>query len=328
MNFMEKAVQTNRISSIDQFRGLAILAMVVGHYIIGVKLIPDWLKRSFDIGLTPSDLGAPLFIFAIGLTFGLSFSRRVESCGLSQTYGQFFKRYLLIFGAGALISAIEYCFVNDPDWINWGILQMIGVAGLLTLAVIRLPTLYRALVGLASLGVYQLLLDRFWLDGVLRWSMGGFYGSLSWAVMLILATVFADLYHDPGRGRKFFFPLVVFLALAAGIALASFVPVSEHRVTASYVLISLSTSGLVFGLVDLLARYMKMNFHALLACGQNAFALYIIHYGMIGLLFLPGIPTLYVDAPFWLVVTEVSVLVTGVIAIAYWLERKKLILTF
>ena len=324
---MEKVTQKKHISSIDQFRGLAILAMTVGHYITGVKLIPDWLKRSFDIGLTPSDLGAPLFIFAIGLTFGISFSRRVERAGLSQAYGQFFKRYLLIFGAGALMSAVEYCYVNNPYWINWGILQTIGVAGLVTLAVIRLPTLYRALVGLSFLAAYQVLLDRFWLAGVLRWSMGGFYGSLSWATLLVLATVLADLYHHPGRGRKFYAPAVIVL-LAAGVTLAYNVPVSEHRVTASYVLIGLGFSGLVFSLVDLLARYLRLDIHALVACGQNAFALYIIHYALIGILFLPGIPSLYTDAPFWLVVTEISVLVTGIIAIAYWLERKKLSLAF
>ena len=62
---------TNRISSIDWFRGFAILTMVLANYMGGVALIPAWLKHAPDVGLTVIDLIAPFFIFAIGLTFGL-----------------------------------------------------------------------------------------------------------------------------------------------------------------------------------------------------------------------------------------------------------------
>jgi len=174
---------------------------------------------------------------------------------------------------------------------------------------------------------FRSFLDNFLLDLTVHSPHGGLFGSLNWAAMLILGTALADMFHDEGRGRKVF-PWDSLGILTAGIGLSFLLPVSEHRVTASYVLIGLGISGLVFSLVDLLARYLWLDIHALVACGKNAFALYIIHYALIGILFLPGIPTLFTEAPFWLVVTEISVMVTGIITITYWLERKKLSLAF
>lgn len=83
-------MQINRIASIDQFRGFAILTMVLVNYLGGVQLSPVWLQHAPDIGLTFPDLVAPLFIFAIGLTFGMSFHRRLEHEGAINTYSLFF----------------------------------------------------------------------------------------------------------------------------------------------------------------------------------------------------------------------------------------------
>src|SRR5512140_710666 len=67
---------SGRLASIDQFRGLSIVLMVLANYLAGVTLVPAWLRHAPDIGLTVIDLIAPFFIFAIALTYGLSWSRR------------------------------------------------------------------------------------------------------------------------------------------------------------------------------------------------------------------------------------------------------------
>ena len=72
-----------RIASIDQFRGFAISAMVLANYLAGVHCVPVWLKHAPDVGLTVADLIAPFFIFAIGLTYGLSARRRIQAVGFS-----------------------------------------------------------------------------------------------------------------------------------------------------------------------------------------------------------------------------------------------------
>jgi predicted acyltransferase len=316
---------SKRISSIDQFRGFAILTMVLANYMGGVKLIPGWLKHAPDIGLTIIDLIAPFFIFAIGLTYGLSFRRRFERDGAFRTYSYFLTRYLAIIGLGAIISAGETAVGQNPSGIDWGVLQAIGMAGLVTLLVIRLPSIYRWLIGAGILVAYQLILDHFLLDLTLRSPHGGLFGSLDWSAMLILGTAMADLFHGEGRAKKAF-PWVSLAVLTAGIALAFFSPVSKHRVSAAYVLISLGISALLFLVFHWMSDIRNWNSRLLLAWGKNPLSLYFLHYILIGMFFLPGIPILYAEAPIWLVLVEIAILLVGISLVAMWMERKNIII--
>jgi predicted acyltransferase len=180
----------HRIDIIDQFRGFSIIIMVLFNYAMSVQTLPAWLKHVPDIGLTFPDLGSPVFIFAIGLTFGPSFRRRLARDGLSATYGHFVRRYLSFIGMGAIISAGQTLLGLNPVDFDWGVLQAIGCAGLLTLTVILLPAWVRLVIGLGLLAIYQLLLDALWLQVVLRSQHGGLPGTLSWTAILIVATVF------------------------------------------------------------------------------------------------------------------------------------------
>jgi len=316
---------TKRILSIDQFRGFAILTMVLANYMGGVKLIPAWLKHAPDVGLTVIDLIAPFFIFAIGLTFGLSFHRRLERDGALKTYTYFLTRYLAIIGLGAIISAGETAIGENTTGVDWGVLQAIGMAGLAALVVIRLPSLYRWLIGAGILVVYQTVLDRFLLDFTIRSPHGGLYGSLDWAAMLILGTALADLFHSEGRGRKAF-PWVSGLILALGVALAFVSPVSKHRVSPAYVLITLGVSALLFLAFHLAERF-DWQGRFLVVWGKNPLTLYFLHYLLIGLVFVPGIPAIYQDAPLWLVLIEMVALVGGISAVAYWMDRKNVVIS-
>jgi predicted acyltransferase len=312
-----------RILSVDQFRGFAILTMVLANYLAPVSVIPVWLKHAPDIGLTVIDLIAPFFIFAIGLTYGLSFRRRLEHDGAFKTYNQFFVRYLAIIGLGAVISAGETALGLNSSGFDWGAMQSIGMAGLVTLLVIRLPSIYRWVIGAGILVVYQVILDNFLLDLTLRSPHGGLFGSLNWAALLILSTALADLFHHEGRGKKAF-PWVSLAVLAAGIGLAWLSPVSKNRVSSSYILVSLGASALLFYLFHWLAERFNWSSRFLIAWGKNPLVLYFLHFLLIGLVFLPGNPNIYAIAPLWLVLLEVAALLGGISAVAFWLERKNL----
>ncbi|MBE3040251.1 MAG: DUF1624 domain-containing protein [Chloroflexi bacterium] len=319
-------MKSDRISSIDQFRGFAILTMVLANYMGGASIIPAWLKHAPDVGLTVIDLIAPFFIFAIGLTYGLSFRHRLERDGAFKTYSHFFTRYLAIIGLGAIISAGETAFGLNPSSIDWGVLQAIGMAGLITLIVIRLPSVYRWIIGAGILVVYQVVLDHFWLDIVVRSPHGGLFGSLNWAAMLILGTALADLFHGEGRWKKAF-PWASLAVLAAGIALAFLSPVSKNRVSASYVLVSLGASALLFLLFHWLTGRFNWKGRFLVVWGKNPLVLYFLHYLIIGIFFLPGIPAIYQAAPLWLVLLEMAALIGGISAVAYWLDRKNIVIS-
>ena len=317
-----------RQAAIDEYRGLAILLMVLANYIAGVGWIPAWLKHAPDVGLTVIDSIAPLFIFAIGLTYSLSARRRMERDGWRAAAAHFVRRYLLIAAVGFILSAGEIAFQVDNVSINWGVLQAIGAAGLLAQAVIRLPTGWRLAVGLALLVIYQFLLDRFWLGAVLAAPHGGMQGSLSWGAMLILATVLADLFHRSPAKIGCFLTSSLF-TLVAGLALSLLVPISKNRVSASYVLVTLGISALTFAVFALLERWRELppRLHGLLSLwGRNPLALYVLHLLLLGIVYLPGIPWWYAQAPVWLVLLQLLVILGGLTSAGRFLEKHSLVL--
>jgi len=121
-----------RLEAIDYFRGFAILLMILVNYMGNVLVIPPWLKHADDIGYTIIDLIAPMFVFAMGLTNGLSFGQRLERDGAWNTYQHFLTRYLALLGLGYLFTLGWELSGIQPPSINWGLLQALGAAGLIT----------------------------------------------------------------------------------------------------------------------------------------------------------------------------------------------------
>ena len=174
--------------------------------------------------------------------------------------------------------------------------------------------------------IYQIILDNFLLDLTIRSPHGGLFGSLNWGAMLILGTALADLFHGEERLKKVF-PWVSLTILAAGVILAFLLPVSKHRVSSSYVLISLGASAILFLFFHWLSTRFDWKGRFLIVWGKNPLVLYFLHYIIIGIFFLPGLPAIYQAAPGWLVIIEMVVLVGGVSAVAYWLDHKKIIIS-
>jgi len=109
-----------------------------------------------------------------------------------------------------------------------------------------------------------------------------------------------------------------FLFLVAGFGLALVVPVSKDRVSASYDLVALGVSGLIFS--EFYISKLQLNFFS--AWGQNPILLYSLSYLLIGLFVLPGIPAWHTQAPLWLVGLQAIslVLILGWVAL-YWQKR-------
>lgn len=315
-----------RLDSIDQFRGFAIFLMVLANYMAGVNWIPAWLKHAQDIGLTIIDLVAPFFFFAIGLTYGPSLQNRLLRDGWGKTAGHFTRRFFTIMGIGFCIMAAGKAAGAIQDNVDWGVLQAIGMAGLITLLVIRLPAAARWAIGLALLGAYQIVLDRYWLQPVFYSAVGGIQGSLSWSAMLILSTALADLFHDKTLGRRFF-SAASLVVLLSGLALALIVPVSKNRVSASYVLVTLGISGLVFFAFHLASTRLNSHIPLFSAWGQNPLLLYVLHDFLLGIYAMPAIPGWYAEAPLWLVVAQAIALLGVLSAIGFYLRRKKWFVT-
>jgi fucose 4-O-acetylase-like acetyltransferase len=183
-------------------------------------------------------------------------------------------------------------------------------------------------VGLLLLALYQYLLDTSWLPLVLGATHNGIWGSLSWGAFLILATVLADLYHElvagttgTSSGRQIY-AWASAAVLLVGIALTFVAPISKSRASASYMLVSLGLSALIFGVFHLLGTRARFHLPVLTAWGRNALLLYLLHGAVIGLFALPPFPAWYVEAAPSLTAIQAVALVLILSAVGVLLDRR------
>ena len=321
------------------FRGLAIIAMVLANYLADIAVVPAALKHAPDVGLTVIDLIAPFFIFAIGVTYGPSLRRRLTAgpWGVAGAAGHFARRCLAFIGIGAVISAGEAALGMGDSLVQWGVLQAIGAAGLIALPAMALPPRWRLAAGIALLGVYQVLLDAAWLPMVLGSSHGGLHGVVAWAAMLVVSTAIADDSRavDGSGGEISASVLRLALwgaaALSVGIALAvllpELAPVSKNRVSASYVLVSVGSSALLYSVFMFLSDRLGVRVPILESWGKNPLFLYVLHYILLGLVVLPGVEWWHSGAQPWLVACQAAALVGILSLIARGMEKKGVIVS-
>jgi predicted acyltransferase len=295
--------------AIDRLRGALVILMVTGDYLAGIGIVPSFLKHAPDIGFTVADTVAPAFVFVIGLNFGESLSRRLRE-GRAAAYRYFLMRYLALTGIGAIIAAGATATGQPTDW---GVLQAIGVAGLIGLIFIRFPVWVRFAVGALMLCGYQYLLDTVMLDTVLRAVHGGLFGAVSWGALLVLSTAVADVWR---KGRMPYAACLVALVVAAAVS-AIIVPVSKNRVSLSFILIALALSAVVFLVVQSATRAAGGRAGFLCWWGENALALYLIHLLVLSVFVAPQIAWWYVEAPAWLAAMQLAVIL-GLMSVVAW----------
>jgi predicted acyltransferase len=294
--------------------------MVLANYFNDINTLPAWLKHAPDIGYTFNDLVAPLFVFAIGLTYGMSFRRRYERDGAWSAYNHFVSRNLALIGLGFLITLGGVFASYYPPSTYWGLLQALGAAGLITLPFMHVEFRYRWFIGIIILAVYQLLLDWYWLDQVINAAHNGPQGALSWGAMLIMATSLGDLYQEEEK-RSMLLWLSLFLIIIGGLS-AQIIPISKHRASASYVLFSLGLSCLAFYLFHLMENRYHYSVPVLTEWGKNSLLLYILHGVVLGLFVILPYPGWYFYAPLWLVGVQAMALVAVLSWVGVYFNRR------
>ncbi len=101
-----EAAESHRIPSVDAFRGLAVAGMILVNS-PGNDRPYSWIAHAPWNGCTLADWVFPAFLFIMGVSFVISFRRRL---GLGEPHGSIlrhvFLRSAVIFGVGLLSSAI------------------------------------------------------------------------------------------------------------------------------------------------------------------------------------------------------------------------------
>ncbi len=301
--------------AIDRYRGLLVILMVGGDFLGGIRFVPAFLKHAPDIGLTIADTVAPAFVFVVGLNYGPSFARRFARAGRA-AYAHFVMRYLVLIGIGGIISAgttLTSGVVTD-----WGVLQAIGAAGLICLPFLRLPVWSRIAVGLTMLVLYQFVMSTMLLAGVLGSVQGGLFGSIAWGALLVLSTAVADL------RRAGLLPYVVTCAVASVVGGLStvVVPVSKHRVSLSFVLVSLAIAAAGFLLAELGSHIVRPREGVLVWWGQNPLVMYLLHLLLLGVVVLPAVSWWYFAASPVQAAAQLVVILGIMSVTAWWAHRR------
>ncbi|MBR5497635.1 MAG: DUF1624 domain-containing protein, partial [Clostridia bacterium] len=144
--------KSNRIPSIDRFRGTVIFCMVIFQFIAyfdNLGVIANISSHAPDanaIYILPNyaiaDVIAPMFILAIGLTFVPSFRRRAEKDGTKSAVIHFIKRNLTLIGIGVTMNGINNILNGEFEPLNIAMIALtvgVLVSGIFTLIFTKLP---------------------------------------------------------------------------------------------------------------------------------------------------------------------------------------------
>jgi len=317
-----KEMEPSRIISIDVFRGFLIPLMTFVNTTSYFDNTPLWLRHVNGIGLTITDLVAPFFIFAIGLTYKMVHYKNENLRTLDRVL-RTLRRYLALFGMG-MLSSLR--FPGGVPTFNWDTLAYIGLAGCLTISVIEFSWKIRLIVVcLLSIG-YQVVIELFIGDIIAMQIEGGLYGVASWTCMLILGTILAESISKKKFMNFLYFGLIL---LVTGIIMhflfdkMGLIGVSRKWVSIPFVYVSIGLASCLYTLFWFIFDYKQLKFPVGIL-GRNPLFLFIMQ-GILTAFIVPLFPqTLHLA---WIILIAVfNVLIVGVIG--FILNIRKIYIRF
>ena len=156
---------TDRLVSLDVFRGITIAGMVLVNNPGTWSSIYWPLEHAEWNGWTPTDLIFPFFVFIVGVAIPLAFGRRLASGGSKRDlYWKIVRRTLIIFALGLFLAGFPYFHLSTiriP-----GVLARLAVCYFFA-SIIFLNTKVRTqvIITVALLVIYWLLMTRLHAPG-------------------------------------------------------------------------------------------------------------------------------------------------------------------
>ena len=105
----ESAPLTQRIVSLDQFRGYTVVGMFLVNFVGGFEAC-HYVLRHYNTFCSYADTIMPQFFFAVGFAFRLTFLKRAQTQGLTAAYGRTVRRLLGLL----LVSFVVYTIDGRP----------------------------------------------------------------------------------------------------------------------------------------------------------------------------------------------------------------------
>lgn len=299
-----------RDTSLDALRGADVLLMLLVNFQVATG--PAQLRHAEWNGLTLADTVFPIFLLIVGMSVALA-----SDGGKRPGLRAILRRTLLLFATGLALNLLLHPSL-DPAMLRWsGVLQRIAIVYLacallarvgrgsgwpLVVAALLLAGHSLCLLVLAAPGEARPLLEpgqgiSGWLD---RGMLPGRLLRTSWDPEGVLSTVPAIASGLIGLalmrlGRtathwRAPLPLSAAMLLAGLIAAALGLPLNKNLWTASFVLVTSGLGGLAWtGLRLIWPRLRTLPLAGqLVAAGQAALMLYVIHMLVIVVLRMPA----------------------------------------
>ena len=183
-----------RLQSVDQFRVFAIISMILVNFLAYFDATPAILKHAERTGLTFTDLVAPFFLFMIGLVSFRSLSRSIQKNGKLKAYLKAIRRNCLLIVIGVLGGALAKAQLG----FSWGILQAIGLAGLIALPFCESRAIPKVFL-CVGVCVFYWLLGATIPDVIAQGKHGGPQGAFMWSLCILFGEIAASLVVLDGK---------------------------------------------------------------------------------------------------------------------------------
>lgn len=347
--------KSNRLASLDQFRGYTVLGMFLVNFWGGFHVVPGVLQHHHTF-CSYADTIMPQFLFAVGFAMRLSFLKRVEKQGLQEAYRHFAYRSLSLILLGIVVYHLTGKYESwevmlETKWSHFLLytfkrtpfetLVHIGVTSIWVLPVIRCRMMTRALFAVGCAGLHVLLSLMFYYS----WNMqspagvdGGPLGFLTWTMPLIAGSLVQELAEKKTSAAKIAASSLPFMLL--GILLSKINPtttfpfvmpnedelvfdywvMSQRAGSVTYLLFATGFSILVFALFQVLCDSFGIAWGLFDMLGRNALLAYIVH-DMVAESVKPFCPK---DSPAWWVLIAVTIYLTVTLSFMKYLDNRKL----
>jgi predicted acyltransferase len=148
-----RAVARGRVMFVDASRGAAVLAMLVANLVnVCLRDVPNALSHNQGDVLRTFDLPAPVFQLLVGVSLPLFLAqRRRAGRGETDARRDAVRRFVLLVLLGMVLDGVGKLSLVP----RWGVLQTLGLGGLVATAVVDAPPAARAVLSVFLLCLYS-----------------------------------------------------------------------------------------------------------------------------------------------------------------------------
>lgn len=155
LSFDHREKTTGRLLSLDVFRGLTIVGMILVNS-PGNNTAYAWLEHAHWNGCTFADLVFPFFLFIVGVSLVYAFSKRLEFGSVStKLFYKILQRSCIIFALGLLLNGFPYYDLST--------LRILGVLQHIALCYFFASLLFLMTSWRIQASIFVVILIGYWL---------------------------------------------------------------------------------------------------------------------------------------------------------------------